>query len=175
MIKEGTESPLFYSRMISKEKISALVNEKIEGSSIFVVDITVGGSQQINVLLDKPEGISIDECVGVSRHIEGNLDREEEDFELQVSSPGLDMPFKVNEQYLKNIGKNVKVYTKNNRKHEGELAEVNSEYVVVKWQEKERLEGKKKKILVDKEAKLFFVHEDDSLCIRETKIVISFN
>jgi ribosome maturation factor RimP len=161
--------------MISKEYIQTLVKEKIEGSSIFIVDITVGGSQQINVLIDKPEGVSIDECVSVSRHIEGSLDREEQDFELQVSSPGLDMPFKVQEQYQKNIGRTVKVYTKDNKKHEGVLAEVTADFVVLKWQEKERLEGKKKKILVDKEETLFFENGDDQLCIRETKIVISFN
>jgi ribosome maturation factor RimP len=161
--------------MISKDYIQTLVKEKIEGTSVFIVDITVGGNQQINVLVDKPEGISIDECVGISRHIEGNLDREEQDFELQVSSPGLDVPFKVREQYDKNIGRTVKVYTKDNKKHEGVLSEVTNDFVVLKWQEKERLEGKKKKVLVDKEETLFFENENDQVCIRETKIVISFN
>src|SRR5690554_3690461 len=94
--------------MADKEKIVQLVNEKL-AEGMFLVDIQVSASNAIRVFIDSYDGIDIDHCVAISRHIEHNLDREEEDFELQVSSPGLSEPLKVKEQYIKNIGREMEV------------------------------------------------------------------
>lgn len=110
--------------MIEKGKIEKLVQEYISGTSLFLVAVKVNSSNRITVLFDRKEGITIDECVNLHRFIEKNLDREVEDFELQVSSPGLDMPFLVLEQYYKNEGRKVSVVTHDGLKYTGIMKNV---------------------------------------------------
>ena len=117
--------------MIPESKIKQLVEARIEGTRLFVVNINVSLSNKIDVLIDGFDGVSVKDCIDVSRGVEHNLDREEEDFELEVSSAGLDIPFLVFEQYKKNLGRQVKVYTNDGRKHEGELSYVDNEIVVI--------------------------------------------
>jgi ribosome maturation factor RimP len=95
--------------MIDRAKIEESVKEYIRGTGLFLVALKVSSSNKITVLADTKEGITIDECALLHRHIEKGLDRDVEDFELKVSSPGLDMPFGVIEQYYKNEGKKVSV------------------------------------------------------------------
>jgi len=95
--------------MIEKSKIEKIVNEFIKGKDIFLVSVKVSSSNRIMVFIDTMKGIIIDECVALHRHIEKNLDPDTEDYELQISSPGIDMPFGVIEQYYKNEGKQVEV------------------------------------------------------------------
>jgi ribosome maturation factor RimP len=95
--------------MIEKQNIETIVEKFIKGTELFLVTVKVSSSNRITVLADKKEGITIDECASIHRHIEMNLDRDVEDFELQVSSPGLDSPFFVIEQYYKFEGKKVEV------------------------------------------------------------------
>jgi ribosome maturation factor RimP len=110
--------------MIEKQTIQGLVEEFIKGTGLFLVTVKVSSSNRITVLADKNEGITIDECAAIHRHIEKSLDREKEDFELQVSSPGLDLPFVVFEQYLKNEGKKVEVTDNEGFKLIGKLKNV---------------------------------------------------
>src|ERR1035437_6146959 len=110
--------------MIEKQKIESLVEGFIKGTGLFVVAVKVSGANRITVLADKNEGITIDECAAIHRHIEMNLDRETEDFELQVSSPGLDLPFGVIEQYFKNEGKKVEVVDNEGSKFTGILKNI---------------------------------------------------
>jgi ribosome maturation factor RimP len=110
--------------MIEKQKIKGLVEEFIKGTGLFLVSVKVSNSNRIIVLADKNEGITIDECAAIHRHIENELDRDKEDFELQVSSPGLDMPFGVIEQYFKNEGKKVEVVDNEGSKYTGKLKNV---------------------------------------------------
>ena len=110
--------------MTDKEYIKELVEEFINGTGLFLVAVKVSSANRITVLADKNEGITIDECVAIHRHIENNLDREKEDFELQVSSPGLDLPFGVIEQYYKNEGKKVEVTDNDGTKLSGTLKNV---------------------------------------------------
>jgi ribosome maturation factor RimP len=110
--------------MIEKQKIEALVDEFIKGTELFRVAVKVSSANKIIVLADKNNGITIDECVSIHRHIENNLDREAEDFELQVSSPGLDHPFTVLEQYYKNEGKKVEVIDNDGSKFAGWLKNI---------------------------------------------------
>jgi len=110
--------------MIEKQKIQGLVEEFIKGTGLFLVTVKVSNANRIIVLADKNEGITIDECAAIHRHIENGLDRDKEDFELQVSSPGLDMPFGVIEQYFKNEGKKVEVVENEGSKFTGKLKNV---------------------------------------------------
>jgi len=110
--------------MVEKQKIQALIEEFIKGKGLFLVSVKVGTSNRITVLADKNGGITIDECASIHRLIANNLDRDEEDFELQVSSPGLDMPFVVIEQYYKNEGRKVEVIDNEGSRHLGILENV---------------------------------------------------
>ena len=110
--------------MIEKEKIQGLVEEFIKGTGLFLVSVKVSNANRIIVLADKKGGITIDECAAIHRYIENGLDRETEDFELQVSSPGLDMPFGVVEQYIKNEGKKVEVVDFEGSKYVGKLKNI---------------------------------------------------
>ena len=110
--------------MIEKQRIEGLVKEYIIGTGLFLVSVKVTGGNRIVVLADKNEGITIAECAAIHRHIENGLDRDIEDFELQVSSPGLDLPFGVLEQYRKNEGKKVEVLDNEGSKYFGKLKNV---------------------------------------------------
>ena len=168
---EGTEVPSFSKQMISKKKVKQLINERIEelDRGLFIVELYITANSQINVELDKYEGnVSVDDCIRVSRNVEHNLDREEEDFELSVSSAGLDKPFRVFAQYHKNIGRDVKVKRKEGGKLEGTLIAATTEQITVQNSRKEKIEGKKKKELIVED------HIIPMSNILETKIVISF-
>ena len=110
--------------MIDKNRIEKLVKEFINGTRAISCCCKGKQCKQDTVLADKNEGITIDECAGLHRHIEKNLDREVEDFELQVSSPGLEMPFGVIEQYYKNEGRKVEVIDNEGAKFTGKLKNV---------------------------------------------------
>jgi ribosome maturation factor RimP len=110
--------------MIEKQKIEELVKESISGTGLFLVSVKISSGNRIIVLADKVEGITIAECGVLHRHIENGLDRDKEDYELQVSSPGLDMPFVVLEQYFKNEGKKVEVIDNEGSKYTGNLKNV---------------------------------------------------
>jgi ribosome maturation factor RimP len=110
--------------MIEKQNIQVLVEEVIKGTGLFLVGVKVSSSNRITVLADKNEGITIEECASIHRHIVNSIDREKEDFELQVSSPGLDLPFGVIEQYYKNDGKSVEVIDIDGSKYTGLLKNI---------------------------------------------------
>ncbi|NVK64144.1 MAG: ribosome assembly cofactor RimP [Flavobacteriales bacterium] len=157
--------------MISKKKVKQLIEERIEelDNGLFIVDLRISSSNQINVELDKHDGnVSVDDCIRVSRNVEHNLDREDEDFELNVSSAGLDKGLRVFAQYKKNIGRDVKVKRKEGGKIEGTMIDATNEQIVVQTTRKERIEGKKKKETIVED------HIIPMSNILETKIVISF-
>ncbi|MDR2887248.1 MAG: ribosome assembly cofactor RimP [Bacteroidales bacterium] len=110
--------------MIDKNKIEEVLKELIAGSGIFPVSVKVSSSNRIVVLIDRNSGITLDECVDIHRGIEERFDRDEEDYELQVSSPGLDAPFAVIEQYMKNEGRKVEVLDNDGKKYTGLLKNV---------------------------------------------------
>lgn len=158
--------------MIDKKRIKELAEERIEelDRGLYIVDIVIGGDNRIMVEVDKEEGsVAIEDCISISRNIEHNLDREVEDFSLEVSSAGLDQPFRVLKQYLKNVGKEVKVVTHEHGKSvQGLLKVANEDGIIIEKKEKKRLEGKKKKVWVTEE--LPFKYNE----IKETKLIISF-
>ena len=107
--------------MIDKEAIRASVEKAIEGTPLFVVDITVGADNNIVVELDSPTGVDLDKCVEINRAIEADFDRDDEDYSLEVGSAGLTAPFKVAGQYLKNIDNEIEVLTRDGKKLRGTL------------------------------------------------------
>ncbi len=154
--------------MITKQQIEGLIQDKFEEHNCFLVELEVSGENVISLEIDSLVGITVQECMAFSRAIEGELDREVEDFELKVSSPGLDKPFRVKEQYQKNIGRDVKVVPVDGIVVKGELKEVNVEGVLVEYSVKERIEGRKKKETIVKQEKINFNN------IKETTVIISF-
>lgn len=116
---------------MDKIRILELVKTRLEGSDKFLVDLHVSGDNRINVSIDGDNGITIDDCIELSRFIESNLDRNEEDFELNVASAGLDSPLKLRRQYVKNIGRCINVTTIDGEKTEGTLLEVSEGQIVV--------------------------------------------
>lgn len=159
--------------MINARTVHQLANEFLDGGSGFVVDIKVASGNAIRIDLENDDRTSIEDCVALSRHIEGSFDREEEDFSLDVGSPGLDKPLKVLRQYLKLIGKQVSVNPKDGKKMEGELVNIEEENgevkgLVIKTREKKRIEGRKAKQWVEEE------HRFQASDIEWTKVIISF-
>ena len=157
--------------MISKKKVEGLIHERIAelDNGLFIVSLTISTSNVINVELDKYEGnVSVDDCIRVSRNVEHNLDREEVDFELSVSSAGLDKGLRVFPQFTKNIGREVKVKLNAGGSIQGELIAAEPDQITLKTERKERIEGKKKKETIIEEHILKMEQ------IKETKIVISF-
>jgi ribosome maturation factor RimP len=110
--------------MTEKTKIENLVEEYIKGKGLFLVAVRISATGKITILIDRKEGITIEECAEMSRFIEKSLNRDAEDYELQVSSPGLDMPFLVIEQYYKNEGRQIEVIGKDGKKYKGILKNV---------------------------------------------------
>ncbi len=153
--------------MIDKGRIAELVGEKLD-ENLFLVDINVSAGNAIHVEIDSLAGLKIDECVAISRHIESQLDRDAEDFELQVSSPGADQPFKVVQQYRKNVGRNLEVVTQSGDVHTGKLTNVGESNITVEISTKEIPEGEKKKRWVTREVALLFEE------IKKASVVISF-
>jgi len=162
--------------MITKQIVEQLANERITEKelNVYVVDINIGPSYQIIVELDSVDGsVSIEDCIAISKNIEHNLDREEQDFSLEVASADISKPFKVLKQYIKNIGKTVEVkpLTADDYKSgkiEGILKSVTEDQIVITTREKKRVEGRKKKEWVE-EDHTFKMNE-----IKETKIIITF-
>jgi len=157
--------------MISKKLVTGLINERIEelDNGLFIVELNISPTNVIKVELDKYEGnVSVDDCIRVSRNVEHNLDREKDDFELSVSSAGLDKGLRVFPQYKKNIGRNVKVKLHEGGSIEGEMIDATEEQIVIQTSRKERIEGRKKKETIIEDHVLTMDK------IKETKIVISF-
>lgn len=150
-----------------EERLDELVKENI-GDEMFLVDVTVSTNNDILVYVDSMSGMTIKQCISVSRNVEHNLDREDEDFSLQVSTPGLTRKFKVKKQYEKYTGKEIEVLTNDDLELEGLLKESNDDGIVLETSKREKVEGHKKKQLVVKEYNLKY---DE---IKSAKAVISF-
>lgn len=155
--------------MITTDQVQNLIKDKLIEKDCFLVEIEIASGNNINLEIDSINGFSIQDCVDFSRAVEHNLDREVEDFELHVSSPGLDKPFRVMQQYQKNVGRTVKVVLKEGNVVKGELKQVNEEDIEVEYSFKERIEGRKKKQTIVKIEKIKFDN------IKETTLIISFN
>src|SRR3954468_11606217 len=139
MNREGDrKSPILLNKiLITKEHILALAEDHLKDTAIFVTGIKIGSDNHINLFIDGDEGVTIKDCVGLSRLIEGELDREKGDFSLDVSSHGADRPLAYMRQYPKHIGRPFEVKLKDDTKLEGDLISVNEKELVLEYSVRE--------------------------------------
>jgi ribosome maturation factor RimP len=154
--------------MIDKNIVKGLVEEWLEGKEYFLVDVEISNDNKIVVEIDHADGVWIEDCVELSRYIEERLSRDDEDYELEVGSAGLGQPFKVPQQYVNFVGKEVEVLDGDGKKVKGVLKSVDGNDFVVTVREKVKEEGKKRPVLIDVD-KSFQMDQ-----VKYTKYLISF-
>ena len=154
--------------MIDKQQVIDLTNEWLADKEYFLVDVVISKDDKITVEIDHAEGVWIEDCADLSRHIESSLSRETEDYELEVGSAGLGQPFKVVQQYQNHIGLEVEVLTKDGRKLKGILKDANESDFTVTISKKEKPEGAKRPVLIEED--LQFTYDS----IKYTKYIINF-
>lgn len=154
--------------MIEKKTVSAIVNEWLEGKDYFLVDVNITPDNKIMVEIDHKEGVWIEDCVELSRYIDEKLNRDEEDYELEVGSAGIGQPFKVLQQYVNHVGSDVEVLTKAGKKLTGVLTAADEDKFTITSQVKVKEEGAKRPKLMDQEQT--FAYDE----IKYTKYLISF-
>lgn len=130
--------------MISKEIVIDYISEGFRAEDFFIVDVNINSKKQIVVLVDKEKGININECINITKYLRLKFGEEIDEYELQVSSPGIGVPFKVIEQYKKNIGKQVEVLKIDGIKIIGKLIIVSNEQIEI--EENIKLKSKKDNI-----------------------------
>ena len=154
--------------MIDRQKVAELASEWLADKEYFLVDVIITKDDKITVEIDHAEGVWIEDCAELSRHIESGLSRDSEDYELEVGSAGLGQPFKVVQQYKNHIGLEVEVLGKDGKKYKGILKEVGDEDFVLSMTKKEKVEGVKRPQLVEVDLKFTF---DE---VKYTKYIIKF-
>ena len=154
--------------MIDKNVVKKLVDEWLTGRDYFLTDLTISPDDRIVVEIDHKDGVWIEDCVELSRFIEGRLDRDEEDYELEVGSAGIGQPFKVKRQYEIHVGERVEVITADGRKLTGTLKEATPEDFTLTVTERVKEEGAKRSHLVDRG--ITFTYDE----VKETKYIIDF-
>lgn len=151
-----------------REKVEKLLEEAFEeNNSLFLIELNIDSSNHISVIIDGDQGVSVNDCIAVSRKVEHGLDREETDFSLEVTSSGLSQPLRYLRQYKKNLGRKLTVVTSDQRL-EGELVAVEDDRITLKWKAREPKPVGKGKHTVEKEAVIAL--ED----ITEAKVKITF-
>ena len=140
---------------MDSDKVKQLVEEAIAANpALFLIEWKITPDDKISILADGDDGLSIEEIVRISRYVENNLDREECDFSLEVSSPGVGTPLLMPRQYKKNIGRLLEVTLNSDTKVEGEIVEADDEGVVLWWETREPKPLGKGKVTVEKEEKI---------------------
>lgn len=155
--------------MSFRKKVEELLEVALnERSSLFLIELKINDENKILVTLDGDNGVNLQDCIDVSRAIEHNLDREEIDFALEVASVGATTPLMMPRQYVKNIGRKLKVTKVSGEIVEGSVAEANDENVTLEWKAREPKKIGKGKVTVEKKAVLPYEE------IKEAKVIISF-
>ena len=154
--------------MIEKKAVSQIVGEWLQGKDYFLVSIDISTDDKIVVEIDHKDGVWIEDCVDLSRFIESRLNRDQEDYELEVGSAGIGQPFKVLQQYYNHVGKEVEILTKEGKKITGLLKDADEEKFMVTVKAKQKTEGSKRPKLIETDLMLRY---DE---IKYTKYLISF-
>lgn len=155
--------------MSFRKKVEELLEVALnERPSLFLIELKINDENKILVTLDGDNGVNLQDCIDVSRAIEHNLDREEIDFALEVASVGATTPLMMPRQYVKNIGRKLKVTKVSGEIVEGSVAEANDENVTLEWKAREPKKIGKGKVTVEKKAVLPYEE------IKEAKVIISF-
>lgn len=155
--------------MIDKNVVKKLVEEWLQDKEYLLVSIEISPDDRIVVEIDHADGVWIEDCVALSKYIEDHLNRDEEDYELEVGSAGLGQPFKVPQQYINFIGKEVEVLDADGKKVKGILKAVEGNDFTVGVEEKVKVEGKKRPV----KQEVDHVYQMDK--VKYTKYIISFN
>ncbi len=176
MVLEGQEgdttspSLLGFRRMINEKNIAETVNAYLRESDQFMVDIKVTPQNKIMIYLDGDSGVTIDDCIKLSRHIEHQLDRDIEDYALEVSSVGVGQPLLLHRQYNNNIGRRLAVTDTEDKSTKGKLVDVSSEGIVLEKDKTKKGKKKQKEPETDADARVFIPFET----IKEAKVQVSF-
>jgi len=153
---------------MDQTKVRDLVEEALAlNESLYLIDLVISENNKIQVTVDGDNGVPLSECIRISRSVDGNFDREEEDFSLEVSTPDIAHPLKVKRQYIKNINRILKVKTSEGE-IEGTLVEVDEDKIVLSWKAREPKPIGKGKVTVQKTATLEYKD------IKEAKVKIVF-
>ena len=164
-----TESPILLTKiLITKEHILSLAHEHLQGTSVYVTGVKIGSDNHIHVFLDGDEGVTIKDCVGLSRAIEGSLDREKEDYSLDVSSHGATTPLILPRQYKRHIGRTFEVKLQDGTKAEGDLVACDDDEIKLESSSRENKPVGKGKITVIKQQ--IIKHNQ----IKESKIKLKY-
>ncbi len=151
-----------------KAKVEKLLDAALAANtSLFLIDFSIASGNVIRITLDGDEGVTLKDCMNVSRAIEHNLDREEEDFSLEVASAGATAPLLMPRQYRKNIGRKLKVKTATDS-FEGNLTAADEECITLEWKAREPKPVGKGKVTVQKKQEIGFSD------IEEAKVVLKF-
>lgn len=154
--------------MIDRQQVIDLTNEWLANKEYFLVDVTISKDDKITVEIDHADGVWIEDCADLSRHIEQGLSRETDDYELEVGSAGLGQPFKVLQQYINHTGLEVEVLTKEGKKLKGILKSACEQEFVLTTSKKVKVEGAKRPQLVEED--LHFAYDS----VKYTKYIINF-
>lgn len=130
--------------MIDRDLLRETVEKAIEGTDVYLVDLRIEPGNHIVVELDSQDGMDIATCASITKKIEAEFDRDKEDYDLEVGSAGLTAPFKVKQQYIKNLGKEIEVITKDGKKLKGILTAVNAGDYVIEVPTKVKEPGEKR-------------------------------
>ena len=154
--------------MTFKEKVNTLLAEALlEKPSIFLIYLTFTDAFKVIVILDGDNGVALQDCIDVSRTVDNNLDREEQDYSLEVASVGVGSPLKMIRQYKKNVGRTLIVKTVSEI-IEAELVEANDDFVILSWEAREPKKIGKGKETVQKELQLPYAD------IKEAIVTVTF-
>lgn len=152
-----------------KTRVEELLNNFLqERIDLFLVDLKISTTNDITIIIDGDNGVSVQDCLDASRAIEFNMNREEEDFSLQVMSAGLGEPLALQRQYQKNIGREVEVLLNDATKIQGELATVADDKITLILRYRKLKDIGKGKVDVEEEKDIFYTD------IKKTLIVIKF-
>ena len=154
--------------MIEKTEVKTLVEEWLKDNDYFLVDVTLTPDDRIVVEIDHADGVWIEDCAALSRFLQEKLGEELGNYELEVGSAGIGQPFKVVQQYINHVGKEVEVLEADGKKVQGILKAVDGNSFTVTVKEKQKLEGKKRPVLVDVD-RTFNMND-----IKYTKYLLSF-
>lgn len=137
--------------MIDRSTVEKIVNEWLTGREYFLTDLTISQDDKIIVEIDHKDGVWIDDCVELSKFIESHLNRDVEDYELEVGSAGIGQPFKVKQQYVNHVGEEVELMTEDGNKVVGVLKEAADDCFTLTVKTKIKPEGAKRAKLVDQD------------------------
>ena len=161
--------PLFIKNMTFKNKVQELLDVALaERPELFLVDLSINDANKISINLDGDQGVNLQDCIDISRSIENNLDREEQDFSLEVASAGVSSPLKFVRQYKKNIGRTLNVKTNSSDDLEAKLVAADEEKISLEWQAREPKKIGKGKETVQKKVDILYEN------IKEAIVIVSF-